>query len=92
MIPPEICPNCGADVPRKAKACPNCGADENTGWEEDADQATTTDLGLPEDDFDYDEFVQREFGKPSPKPHGLHWVWWLTGFVLLLAIIFAFVL
>ena len=25
---PEACPNCGADVPRKAKACPECGADE----------------------------------------------------------------
>ena len=33
---PEICPNCGADVPRNAKACPQCGADEKTGWSEDA--------------------------------------------------------
>ena len=29
------CPNCGADVPAKAKACPECGADEKTGWAED---------------------------------------------------------
>jgi NMD protein affecting ribosome stability and mRNA decay len=28
----EICPNCGADVPRNAKACPECGSDENSGW------------------------------------------------------------
>jgi hypothetical protein len=30
-MPPEFCPNCGAEVPRKAKACPECGADEETG-------------------------------------------------------------
>ncbi len=30
------CPNCGADVPIKAKACPECGSDEDTGWSEEA--------------------------------------------------------
>ncbi len=40
-----VCPNCGADVPIKAKACPDCGSDENTGWSED----TMYDaLNLPE--------------------------------------------
>lgn len=29
------CPNCGEDVPIKAKSCPGCGSDENTGWSED---------------------------------------------------------
>ena len=33
---PDKCPNCGADVPPKAKACPECGACEDTGWAEDA--------------------------------------------------------
>src|ERR1041384_1119375 len=33
---PEICPNCGAEVPRQAKACPECGSDEKTGWSEEA--------------------------------------------------------
>ena len=91
MTPPEICPTCGADVPRNAKACPGCGADENTGWAEDAQQATPADLGLPEEDFDYEEFTQREFRK-SPKPHGLHWVWWLAGLALLAAILFTWIL
>lgn len=92
MTPPEICPNCGVDVPRNAKACPGCGADENSGWAEDAQQATATDLGLPEEDFDYDEFTKREFGKPSPKPQGLHWVWWLAGIAVLAAIFFTWIL
>lgn len=30
------CPNCGADVPVKARACPECGSDEETGWSEAA--------------------------------------------------------
>jgi hypothetical protein len=30
------CPNCGADVPLKARACPECGSDEETGWSEAA--------------------------------------------------------
>ena len=92
MRPPETCPNCGVDVPRNAKACPGCGADENTGWAEDAQQATSADLGLPEEDFDYDEFVNREFAQPSPKPQGLHWAWWLTGIGLLIAILWFWVL
>ena len=29
------CPNCGEDVPIRAKSCPGCGSDENTGWSED---------------------------------------------------------
>ena len=29
------CPNCGAEVPAKAKSCPDCGSDEKTGWSED---------------------------------------------------------
>jgi hypothetical protein len=91
MRPPETCPNCGADLPRNTKACPECGADENSGWQEDAQQATAADLGLPEEEFDYDEFVEREFGK-APKPHGLSWVWWLTGIVLLIAILLFWIL
>jgi hypothetical protein len=30
------CPNCGADVPIKARACPECGSDDETGWSEAA--------------------------------------------------------
>jgi len=91
-VPPEICPLCGASVPPNAKACPGCGADENSGWAEDAQQATAADLGLPEEDFNYDEFTRREFGPPATRPPGLHWVWWLTGIALLLAIFLFWVL
>jgi hypothetical protein len=73
-MPPETCPNCGAEVPPKAKACPECGADEQTGWSE---SARTGGLDLPDENFEYDEFVKREFGDESPVPRGVHWFWWV---------------
>jgi hypothetical protein len=72
---PESCPNCGADVPRKATACPECGACEETGWSEDAQAA---DLGVPDDKFNYNDFVAREFGKKRNLPSGKGWVWWIV--------------
>ncbi len=78
---PEICPNCGAEVPPQAKACPECGSDEQTGW---SDQARNAALGLPEEDFDYEEFVQREFGPARPVRSGLSWYWWLVAVGLIL--------
>jgi len=84
-VTPETCPNCGAAVPRGAKACPECGSDEQTGWSEAAE---SSGLDLPEEHFDYQDFVQREFGKPGPVPRGVHWFWWavalavLAGFLL----------
>jgi zinc-ribbon domain len=83
MRPPETCPNCGAEIPPKARACPECGADEQTGWSE---QARADGLGLPEENFDYEDFVECEFGARSPVPRGIHWFWW----VIALAVAAAF--
>ena len=40
MRSPEVCPNCGADVPRNAKSCPECGSDESTGWSDETHDAS----------------------------------------------------
>ena len=82
--PPEICPHCGADVPRNAKACPECGSDEQTGW---SDEAAAADLGLPDDSFDYDRFVREEFGQRQPVRPGAAWRRWLAAVVLILILI-----
>ena len=85
---PEICPNCGAEVPPKARACPECGADEKTGWSE---RAAAQRLGIPDDEFDYDEFVKEEFGaKKSPARPPIGWFWWVVAVGLLIAIVFYF--
>ena len=84
MPPPDVCPNCGSEVPAGAKACPECGSDEQTGWSE---QARYDALDLPEDQFDYDDFVQREFKQDHLKPRGTSWFWWLVAGAVLIAFV-----
>ena len=85
MVAPESCPNCGADVPPRAKACPECGSCEKTGW---SDAAASEALDLPDDDLEYSEFVKKEFGPQKALPHGISWFWWLTGLLVLGVILF----
>lgn len=45
-------------------SCPHCGSDDGTGWSAGAEEGA---LDLPggyggEESFDYDRFVEREFG------------------------------
>ena len=82
--PPKVCPICGEDVPPKALACPECGACHNTGWKEDAD--VYDGLDLPGCDFDYDDFVKKEFSGGTRRPH-IPAIWWVTGVVLLLVLL-----
>jgi hypothetical protein len=81
-MPPEICPHCGAEVSPGARVCPECGSDEQTGW---SDEAATSGLDLPDESFDYDDFVQRELGGAPAKPRGIRWFWWLAAILVLLA-------
>lgn len=73
MRAPEFCPHCGAEVRDGARACPECGSDEQTGW---SDQAQADRLGLPDESFDYAEFVQRELKGRPPRRRRWHWLWW----------------
>jgi hypothetical protein len=81
---PDICPHCGAEVPRHARACSQCGSDEETGW---SDQTVGGDLGLPDEEFDYKDFVKREFGPADPVPRGVGRFWWLVALALVAALI-----
>ena len=81
---PDECPNCGADLPAKARACTECGACPDTGW---ADEAQHESTHLPGEEFDYDDFVQREFGEGGrPAGKRMHWVW--IGVAVLLILFF----
>ncbi len=84
MAEHECCPHCGAELPNKAKACPACGSDEQTGW---SDAARTDGLDLPDEEFNYDEYVQREFSEHEHVPFGLHWFWWLIALGLLIGFV-----
>lgn len=54
------CPHCGAKVAAGAGFCRACGASAESGWNDD-------EIGRAEDDdFDYDDFVRREFPDDAP--------------------------
>lgn len=72
--PPEECANCGAPIPRRAKACPACGADERTGWHE---TSVYDALDLPSDE----EVPVR---RPARASNGVSWFWIVVGVGLLL--------
>jgi hypothetical protein len=58
-----ICPCCGAQVRVGAVFCRECGASDEFGWDEDG-QGWEDELPTgyrTDDDFDYDEFIGREF-------------------------------
>ena len=81
---PEVCPVCGEAVPTGAKACPECGADHNSGWRDGA--GIYNGLDLPDEEFDYEQFVDEEFGSPV-KPSGTKSIWWITAIVLVVALV-----
>src|SRR3954464_3726975 len=85
---PEVCPVCGEDVPPRALACPECGADHESGWREEAAEAG---LGLPDEEFDYEEFVKEEFAS-GVKPRHFHPLWWITAIALILLTVLLFLL
>ena len=77
---------CGTEVPPSARACPECGADDTTGWNED--RAVYDGLDLPDDEFDYDEYLKKEFGnaeKTGEKTNKL-WIWLILIGIALVAL------
>jgi hypothetical protein len=84
-----VCPFCDRNV-RVGKPCPGCASKKQTSkpakksWQS---EPTEDGLGLPDDNFDYDDFVAREFGKTPHRQLGVKWYWWLLGVVVLTAMI-----
>ena len=77
------CPVCGEEVPAGARACPECGACEKSGW---GDDSAADGLDLPDEEFDYDQFVAEEFGSGSRKTP-VQRLWWLVAVLVLIAFV-----
>lgn len=86
-----VCPFCGTEV-RVGDACRGCARRKKRPpavvtekpWRQDAG---ADGLDLPDEDFDYEDFVKREFGKAPHHRTGLKWYWWLLALVVLAAMI-----
>jgi rRNA maturation protein Nop10 len=78
------CPHCGGEVKVTARSCPHCGADDTAGW--NTDDRYSHVLG-DQDEFDYDAFLEDEFGKKQVKPHNMSWGVWVMAVLALLAFI-----
>ena len=86
MTSPDICPVCGAKVPPLVRACPECGADDTTGW--NTDGAVYDGLDLPDDEFDYAEYLSKEFGDAgNPAKKRLPWLCIIGLTLVLIALI-----
>jgi hypothetical protein len=80
MVP---CPFCGQDIPSRSSVCPYCGSDDKTGWSQNRFLG-----GLdPEDDFDYDAALEREFGTKSAKKPKISWISVVGGILLVLGLL-----
>jgi hypothetical protein len=77
-------------VPRGAAACDDCGACHQSGWKSDA--RTYDGLDLPDEDFDYDDFIQREFDQSEGSKTGLtkEHLWRLVAAILLAVMILGY--
>jgi hypothetical protein len=85
------CPHCGGKVAVGASFCRHCGADEGSGWSDDTQ--TYAEGNYDEDDFDYDEYLAREFPESAPtKRPRPHWLIVLVVAAICLAMLLATVL
>jgi hypothetical protein len=69
------CPACGGEMHPNARRCPHCGVIVEGDWDNSAHD---------EEEYDYEDFVSREFGT-GPKPPGIPLFWWIAGIILLIA-------
>ena len=80
-----ICPTCGADA-QVGTPCPGCtkrSSLHRRAWEQ---RRSLDGLDLPDESFDYEDFVEREFGRGMQARTGLTWYWWLLGVASLAAV------
>ncbi len=84
-----ICPFCESEV-RVGTLCAKCKkADAKSkkgkrSWEQDE---SSDGLDLPDEDFDYNDFVAREFGSAPHRQSGQKWYWWLLAIAALAAMV-----
>lgn len=85
-----VCPHCGEDLKRGARFCPECGSDATTGWASDADQAASYAESFT--DEDYDDFLAGEGLGKRPVKKGMDAIYVIAAFLVVAALLLAYVL
>ena len=84
-----LCPTCDREV-AVGSPCPHCAkkarppAREKKSWEQ---EEHADGLDLPDEDFDYDEFVAREFGSSPHRKIGIAWYWYVVAVLLAITLL-----
>ena len=72
-----------------SRGCARCASERATkSWEQDE---VHDGLDLPDGDFDYEGFLEEEFGGGRKKTR-MEWVWWATALVLVVVLASGYVL
>ena len=85
--PPAECANCGATVPKNARACPECGADEQTGWRE---TSLYDGIDLPPEAWREDDDRAMKSRRVPLRVNGIAWYWWCIAAVLAALLVIMF--
>ncbi len=90
-----ICPDCGAEVRVGSRGCARCASeratkawDKRQPWEQDE---VYDGLDLPDDEFNYEEFLDKEFGGGRRRSRR-EWLWWAVAVVLLAVLVVGWML
>lgn len=84
-----ICPYCDSEV-QVGRPCAKCerkakkSKRRKKSWEQDP---SADGLDLPDDDFEYNEFVAKEFGASPHRQTGLKWYWWALAIAIFVAML-----
>ena len=81
--PPDECANCGAALPRRARACPECGADERSGWRDSTDSVY--------DGLDLPDCAYSDESAPRPTRRGIAWYWYVVATLLIASLVLGLV-
>ena len=74
----DPCPGCVAkEAKRPMKAAPAVKKRQPRTWESSAS------ADFDDDEFDYEEFCKREFGKSPHHLTGMKWYWWCLAVIVL---------
>jgi hypothetical protein len=79
-----LCPGCGGEVLIGPRGCPECSRKPKPRKQRSSEQDPAPDeRSFRDEEFDYHDFIAREFGKKPHRPLGIAWYWWVTALVIL---------